>query len=326
MFFAHENAGLSVAQGNEVKIKDVKGKYMFLLHAHAAEEVGGVIAFLEQVVLSSVIELLTLLPFLFLTYLLMEFIEHRASDKAERFMKKAGPFGPAVGGLLGAVPQCGFSAAASNLFAGRVVTVGTLIAVFLSTSDEMLPILLGSDIPVWKSMLFVLYKAVVAVAVGFFVDIMLRAFKKGQRKINIDELCEKDECHCEKGILHSAIHHTITISLFVFAVTFLINTAIFFIGEERLGLVMNDLPVLSHAVAAIIGLVPNCASSVLLATLYSDGIISVGTMLAGLFSGAGVGLLVLFRVNRHIKENLLILLTLVLAGIGFGLFGEVLFA
>ena len=299
---------------------------MFLLHAHAAEEVRGVVAFLEHVLLSSIIELLTLLPFLFLTYLLMEFIEHRASDKAERFMKKAGPLGPAVGGLLGAVPQCGFSAAASNLFAGRVVTVGTLVAVFLSTSDEMLPILISSDIPVWKALLFVLYKAVVAVAVGFAVDLSLRIAKKGERKINIDELCEKDECHCEKGILHSAIHHTITISLFVFAVTFAINTAIFFIGEESLGLVMNDLPVLSHLVAAIVGLVPNCASSVLLATLYSGGIISVGTMLSGLFSGAGVGLLVLFRVNRHIKENLLIVLILILAGVGFGLLGELIFA
>lgn len=299
---------------------------MFLLHAHAAEEVRGVVAFLEHVLLSSLIELLTLLPFLFLTYLLMEFIEHRASDKAERFMKKAGPLGPAVGGLLGAVPQCGFSAAASNLFAGRVVTVGTLVAVFLSTSDEMLPILISSDIPLWKALLFVLYKAVVAVAVGFAVDLSLRIAKKGERKINIDELCEKDECHCEKGILHSAIHHTITISLFVFAVTFAINTAIFFIGEESLGLVMNDLPVLSHLVAAIVGLVPNCASSVLLATLYSGGIISVGTMLSGLFSGAGVGLLVLFRVNRHIKENLLIVLILILAGVGFGLLGELIFA
>ena len=299
---------------------------MFLLHAHAAEEVRGVVAFLEHVLLSSLIELLTLLPFLFLTYLLMEFIEHRASDKAERFMKKAGPLGPAVGGLLGAVPQCGFSAAASNLFAGRVVTVGTLVAVFHSTSDEMLPILISSDIPLWKALLFVLYKAAVAVAVGFAVDLSLRIAKKGERKINIDELCEKDECHCEKGILHSAIHHTITISLFVFAVTFAINTAIFFIGEESLGLVMNDLPVLSHLVAAIVGLVPNCASSVLLATLYSGGIISVGTMLSGLFSGAGVGLLVLFRVNRHIKENLLIVLILILAGVGFGLLGELIFA
>lgn len=299
---------------------------MFLLHAHATEEVRGVVAFLEHVLLSSIIELLTLLPFLFLTYLLMEFIEHRASDKAERFMKKAGPLGPAVGGLLGAVPQCGFSAAASNLFAGRVVTVGTLVAVFLSTSDEMLPILISSDIPVWKALLFVLYKAAVAVAVGFAVDLSLRIAKKGERKINIDELCEKDECHCEKGILHSAIHHTITISLFVFAVTFAINTAIFFIGEESLGLVMNDLPVLSHLVAAIVGLVPNCASSVLLATLYSGGIISVGTMLSGLFSGAGVGLLVLFRVNRHIKENLLIVLILILSGVGFGLLGELIFA
>lgn len=299
---------------------------MFLLHAHAADSESGVIAFLKQVVHESAIELLKLLPFLFLTYLLMEFIEHKASDKAERFMKKAGAFGPAVGGVLGAVPQCGFSAAASNLFAGRVITVGTLVAVFLSTSDEMLPILIGSSIPFGDAMLLVLYKASVAVAVGFLVDIGLRLAKKGQREINIDELCEKDECHCERGILHSAIHHTITISIFVFAATIAINTVVFFVGEEELGTVMNGKPVLSHIVAAVVGLVPNCASSVLLASLYSEGIITVGTMLSGLFSGAGVGVLVLFRVNRHTKENLFVLMLLIVSGVAFGLLGEVIFA
>ena len=299
---------------------------MFLLHTHAVDSESGVIAFLRQVVHESSIELLTLLPFLFLTYLLMEFIEHKASDKAERFMKKAGAFGPAVGGALGAVPQCGFSAAASNLFAGRVITVGTLVAVFLSTSDEMLPILIGSSIGFTDAMLLVLYKAVVAVSVGFMVDLGLRLANKGNREINIDELCEKDECHCERGILHSAIHHTITISFFVFAVTIAINTVIFFVGEDELGAIVSDKPVLSHIIAAFIGLIPNCASSVLLASLYSQGIITVGTMLSGLFSGAGVGVLVLFRVNRHIKENILVLAILIASGVAFGLLGELIFA
>ena len=299
---------------------------MFLLHTHS-DSAGFVFSeFLYEVVWHGFLELIKLLPFLFLTYLLMEFIEHRASDKAERFMKRAGPFGPAVGGLLGAVPQCGFSAAASNLFAGRVITVGTIVAVFLSTSDEMLPILIGGNIGGIKALLIVLYKAAVGIAVGFVLDLVLRLLNKGKREINIDELCENDECHCERGIFYSALHHTLTISAFVFAVTIAINTLVFFVGEEQLGAVMHGRPVLSHLLAAIVGLVPNCASSVLLATLYSEGIITVGTMLSGLFSGAGVGLLVLFKVNRHLKENLLIVAVLIASGISFGLLGELIFA
>ena len=298
---------------------------MFLLHAHSSAE-SGVLAFMSEVVLEGVLELLKLIPFLFLTYLLMEFIEHKASDKAERFMKKAGPFGPAVGGLLGAVPQCGFSAAASNLFAGRVITIGTLVAVFLSTSDEMLPILISGNIPATDVLLLVLYKAGVGVVLGFLLDVILRALNRGKREINIDEICENDECHCERGILYSAVHHTLTISLFILVVTLAINTLVFFVGEEQLFAVMDGKPVLSHMLAAVIGLVPNCASSVLLATLYSEGIITVGTMLSGLFSGAGVGVLVLFKVNRHLKENLFIVLMLVLSGVCFGLLGELIFA
>ncbi len=299
---------------------------MFLLHTHAGGESEGFIAFLDQVVLHGLLETLKLLPFLFLTYLLMEFIEHRASDKAERFMKRAGVFGPAVGGLLGAVPQCGFSAAAANLYTGRVISVGTMMAVFLSTSDEMIPILVGGSIPFGEVMLLVLYKAGVAVVIGFAVDALLRLTKRGGRELNIDELCERDDCHCERGILHSAIHHTVTISVFVLAVTLAINTLVFFVGEEALGSVMYDKPVISHLIASVVGLVPSCASSVLLATLYSEGIITVGTMLSGLLSGAGVGVLVLFKVNRHLKDNLFILLALILCGVGFGLLGELIFA
>jgi len=299
---------------------------MFLLHTHGAGGESLLPAFLEEVVWHGLLELVKLLPFLFLTYLLMEFIEHKASDKAEGFMKKAGPFGPAVGGLIGTVPQCGFSAAASNLFAGRVITVGTLVAVFLSTSDEMLPILIGGSVPLLTAVLLVLYKAGVGIAVGFLVDAVLRITNRGKGKINIDELCEKDECHCERGIFYSALHHTLTISLFILAVTLAINTLVFFVGEEWLGVVLRDKPVLSHLVSAVVGLVPNCASSVLLSTLYSKGIIAVGTMLSGLLSGAGVGILVLFRVNRHIKENLAILGLLVACGVAFGLLGELIFA
>ena len=297
---------------------------MFILHT-GSQEHAGVTEFLYEVLHHGVIEVLKLVPFLFLTYLLMEFIEHKASDRVESFMKRAGAFGPLVGGALGALPQCGFSAAAANLYTGRVLSVGALVAVFLSTSDEMIPILLGGSIDIGSVMLLVLYKVAVAVLVGFIIDLVMRLTKKEKSEINIDELCEYDECHCERGIIYSALHHTLTISLFVLAVSLCINTAVFFIGEQTLSAIMYNRPVISHLIASVVGLVPNCASSVLLSELYCEGIITVGTMLSGLFSGAGVGILVLFKVNRHLKENLTVLTLLVACGVAFGLLGELVF-
>ena len=264
---------------------------MTLLHANVSE---GIVGFLDEVLWHGFLDTLKLIPFLFLTYLLMEFIEHKASGKTLGFIKKAGPLGPLPGALVGAVPQCGFSAAAANLYTGRVITVGTLVAVFLSTSDEMLPILITGGFPATDILIILAYKIVVAIAVGFAIDGILRLLGKKREEINIDELCDADDCHCERGILHSAIHHTMTTSLFILLVTLLINAVVFFIGEDALASVMRNTPVLSHAIAAVFGLIPNCAASVILASLASEGIITAGTMMAGLFSGSGVGLLVLF--------------------------------
>ena len=297
---------------------------MFLLHA-SGESSGAVTEFLSGVLIDGIIDTLKLIPFLFLTYLLMEYIEHKAESSAEKFMRHAGAFGPLIGGVLGAVPQCGFSAAAANFYAGRVITVGTLVAVFLSTSDEMLPILIGTDMPIIPVLLIVLYKIAVGVAVGFAVDGVLRLLRHGDEHINIDAICDEDNCHCERGILHSAIHHTITITIFVFLVTVAINSLIFFIGEEALGNLLYDKPFISHVIAAVIGLVPNCASSVVLATLCSEGVITVGTMISGLFAGAGVGLLVLFKVNKKIRDNCIIIGVLVASGIVFGMLADLIF-
>ncbi len=297
---------------------------MALLHTHTSDPVTFT-SFLSEVVLEGLLDTLKLVPFLFLTYLLMEYIEHKAEERAQRFMSRAGVFAPLAGGALGAIPQCGFSAAAANLYAGRVVSVGTLIAVFLSTSDEMLPILLGGSIPVGTALLVVLYKAAVGIVVGFAIDAVVRAMHKNNEKINIDAICDEDNCHCERGILHSALHHTLTITLFVFLVTLAINSLVFFIGEDTLGSLMYDKPFISHVIASIFGLIPNCAASVVLAKLCADGIITAGTMMAGLFSGAGVGLLVLFKVNKHIRDNLIIMVVLVVTGILFGLLGDLIF-
>ena len=294
---------------------------MFLLHTQAE----GAVHWAEEIFLHGLLDTLKIIPFLFLTYLLMEFIEHRAGEKAESFMKRAGIFAPAVGGALGAVPQCGFSAAASNLYAGRIISMGTIVAVFLSTSDEMIPILLSGRVAVGTVALVVLYKTVVGIAVGFAVDFAFRLMKRESEKINIDAICDEDDCHCERGIWYSALHHTVTISLFVLLITFAINAMVFFVGEEKLGAVMYGKPVISHIIAAIFGLIPNCAASVALTTLCTDGLITAGTMMSGLFSGAGVGLLVLFKVNKKVKENLMIVGIVLLAGVVFGLLADLIF-
>ena len=294
-----------------------------LLHAN---EAGGDIfdKIYSSVLLDGILDTLKIIPFLFLTYLFMEFIEHRASDKTRRFMERSGTFGPAVGGLLGAVPQCGFSSAASNFYSGRVITLGMLISIFLSTSDEMLPMMVSGRISAGAIFAILGYKAAVGILVGFSVDLVLRLAKGKRDPINIDEICDNDNCHCERGILFSALHHTLTVGAFVLIITLAINALVLFIGTENISKVMYDKPFISHILAAIVGLLPNCAASVLLTDLCLEGFITVGTMLSGLFSGAGVGLLILFKVNKKLKENLAVVGILVISGTLFGFVADLL--
>lgn len=258
---------------------------------------------------------LKLLPFLFLTYLLMEFLEHKAGDGVQKVISKAGRGGPAIGGALGLIPQCGFSAMAAGFYAGRIVTPGTLLAVFLATSDEMLPIFLGEGIAFSRILTVLGLKLGIAIAVGFVTDLLLRG---RIHEMHVEELCEEEHCHCEKGIFRSAIHHTLHIFLFVLIINVLLTGAFELIGEERIATAVNSVPVLGTIVAAVIGLIPNCAASVAIATLWTHDVISGGAMLAGLLTGAGAGLLVLFRTNKNLKENLLILAALLGVGIFFG--------
>jgi hypothetical protein len=237
------------------------------------ERLGRLGEFIDEVILHGVVDTLKLVLLLFLTYLLMEFIEHRASDKVKSAMTRAGSLGPMVGGVLGAVPQCGFSAAAANLYTGRVITLGTLIAVFLSTSDEMLPILLAGNMQIGKALIIVAYKCAVGILLGFGIDLAMRLMHRGKEEINIDEICDNDDCHCENGIVRSALHHTLSVSLFVLAVTVLVNALVFFVGDEVLSGSFMSLPVISHLICALVGLIPNCASSVALTRLAMSRVI-----------------------------------------------------
>ena len=266
-----------------------------------------------DVLLDTLLDAAKLIPFLYLTYLLLEFIEHRAKEQTEALMKKAGKWGPFLGGALGAVTQCGFSASMSNLYAENIISMGTLVAVFLSTSDEMLPIMISGissgDIRAWSVVKILLVKILLGVVVGFIVDGVARLCSKKEKNIDIESLCHDDHCGCEEGnIFLSALIHTLKILAFILVVSFALNTVIYFIGEDALGNFISSLPVVVGPLAtALVGLVPNCASSIVITQLYMSGVISAGSMLAGLLSGSGIGLLILFRVNKNMKSNFAVL-------------------
>ncbi len=265
-----------------------------------------------------------LIPFLLLTYLLMEYIEHKTKEKTKETIKKSGKFGPFFGALLGIVPQCGFSVSATNLYAARVITLGTLIAVYLSTSDEMLPIFLSEGVEIDVIIKILAIKLAIGMIAGFLIDFAIRLkHKEKEDKEKIIDLCEKEHCHCEHGIFQSAVKHTVNIFVFIFIITFIINLAIHFIGEETIAGFMLNRPILGPIISGIIGLIPNCASSVIITQMYLEDIISVGTMIAGLLVSAGVGLAVLFRINKGIKENIKITVLLYVIGVLSGIILEV---
>ena len=284
--------------------------------------------FFTEVVLDGVIDSLKLFPFLYLAYLLMEVLEHKAKHGTEALIRKAGRLGPLFGGVIGAVPQCGFSAAASGLFSGRLITIGTLIAVFLSTSDELIAVAASSvasgKITVTKLLVILAVKVGFAIIVGFIVDLVASKFVKTEKETEICDICEREHCHCEEqGVFLSALNHSLRIFAFILAATLAINALIFFVGEDAIKNFIGNIPVVGEMIAGLVGLIPNCAASVVITELYIDGIITSGQMLSGLFAAAGVGLLVLFRTNRNIKQNIAIAATLYFSGVLLGTLIEV---
>ena len=272
---------------------------------------------LEHTFIHTIEDNIKLLPFLFLTYLLMEALEHTTGGKVQSRIKNAGKVGPLWGGLLGILPQCGISAAASSLYAGRVITVGTLLAVFLSTSDEMLPIFISAAVPASTVIKILATKAVIAILSGFIAEfVYVSLFKKKEKDMDIHVVCEEEHCSCEDGVLKSAIRHTLKIFFYILIITFILTFIIEAIGEDKLAVVFQNIPVAGEMIAALVGLIPNCASSVVITELYLSGVIGAGAMMSGLLVNAGVGLLVLYRLNRNWKQNA----GIVAALYGFGVF------
>ena len=265
------------------------------------------------------LDTLKLIPLLFITYLVMEWVEHRTSDHTKTAIRKAGRLGPLVGGILGVIPQCGFSAAAASLYAGKVITAGTLIAVFLSTSDEMLPILLSERAGIGFIAKVLIVKALYGVIAGFLVDFLFRKLNERRIGVGIHGICTQEHCHCEKGIVRSALKHTVSITFFILLISIALNILLSIVGTENLSNLVLNRPVIGEVLAGLIGLIPNCAASIALTQLYLEGVMSAGAMVSGLMVGAGVGLLVLFRTNRHTRQNIQLTILLYILGVAGGL-------
>ncbi len=273
-----------------------------------------VLHLLQHAVLHTLEDTLKLLPFLFLTYLLMEFLEHKAGGATERWLRGSGKVGPLLGGVFGMLPQCGFSAAASGFYTGRIITTGTLIAVYLSTSDEMLPILLSTGAELSLILKLLGTKVVIGVVAGFCVDgvtnLVHRKRHIAVQQPQIEELCEREHCSCGDHFALSALKHTLHIAVFLLIFTFVMNFGLEWIGEDTLQKLVSDRIILGNLLAALVGMIPNCASSVVLTTLYVEGVLSSGAVLSGLLVNAGVGLAVLFRNNRPVRDSFRVLLIL----------------
>lgn len=273
-------------------------------------------------IIDTIKDTLTLIPFLFLTYVAMEWLERRTEEQSVDLLARIGKFGHVAGAGIGLIPQCGFSAAAASLYSGGVITAGTLIAVFLSTSDEMLPLFLSSSVGAGTIGKILAAKFVIALISGIAVDLIAGLVHHRSETKHIHDLCEREHCGCEDeegGILHSALIHMLKITGFIFVISLILSLLMEFVGEGVMASFMTDAPVAGTIVTAAIGLIPNCAASVVIAQMYLEGLLTCGQLMAGLLVGAGVGLLVLVRTNNKTSENAKVIGVLLALGIAWGI-------
>ena len=269
-------------------------------------------------ILHSIYHSFLILPLVYLAYALLEFFEHKVGDKAKETLRENFKAGPIVGATLGIIPICGLSDLGASLYAGKIISIGTLIALFLSTSGETLLLAATSYPDKLLVLVFLLIlKFCFAGICGFIIDLCLR---NRQPEIHIHDFCEKEHCHCEQGnIWSSALKHTLSVFAFILGFNLLAGLLEFFGLIAVLKVVVSIVPVLGVFFASLIGLIPGCAPLVLLLSLFGSEVISSAAFLAGLFTSTGTGLIVLYKTNRSWKQNLLI--TLIIFTIGF-LVGE----
>ncbi len=287
-----------------------------------------------DILLDSFLDTLKMFPFLFGAYLLVEWIAHRAEDSFKEGLCRFGRFGSIGGAALGLVPQCGFSVAAANFYADRIITPGTLLAVFISTSDEAVPVLMARPETIRLVLPLLASKFVLAVVVGLVVDFGFGRLWKPSWKAHTElahhhgchhpkeESQDERECHherCQGGIWRLALVRGLEVSALIFVVTAILNLGLDALGEERTAAFLMTGHRLQPLAAALFGLVPSCAASVFLTQMYVEGSLSFGAVVAGLASSAGVGILVLCQAVRHRREAAFVLAVLFAVSAAAGL-------
>lgn len=275
---------------------------------------------MKEVILDTIIDSLKLIPFLLVAFLIIELLEHKLNNKTKNIITKSKKVGPIIGSLLGVIPQCGFSVMATNLYITRIITLGTLISIYLSTSDEMLIIMISEKVEISLILKILLIKIFFSIVYGLIIDKIINK-KKKDKETNY-KLCDEEHCDCNHSILLSAIKHTLHITLFIFIITLIINTIFTLLGDNYLSKILLNNSILSPFITSLIGLIPNCAASVILTELYLNSTISLGALIGGLLTSSGSSLLVLIKNNKNQKENLSIILLLYALGVLSGIIIE----
>lgn len=274
---------------------------------------------MKDIIIDTLVDALKILPFLFITFLLLELLEHKLNNKTKNVISKSGKVGPIIGSLLGIIPQCGFSVVATNLYITRVISLGTLFSIYLSTSDEMLPVMLSQNVSFKTILVVLLIKVITGMLFGFVIDLVIRKNNKNKYDYHI---CEEEHCHCDHGIVKSSLKHTFNIIVFIIGVSFVLNVVFLYCGNDLISKIFMKDTLFGPFLGSLVGLIPNCGASVILTEMFLKRAINLGTCMAGLLTGSGVALLVLFKSNKNIKENLCICLTLYLIGVLVGIFIE----
>ena len=293
-----------------------------------------------DVILEAVLDTLKVIPVLLLVYILIEFLTHHKKQPFDFISGKGKKFGPLLGSLLGSIPQCGFSAAMADLYSQRKITLGTLFAVFIATSDEAIPILLTNPESYVDMLILIGFKFVFGIIFGYIIDGILnkrmlgkikKRFTKSTEQHDHEECCNhnheghKHEKHCghdhccADNIFYSACLHTLKISAFILIINLILGIIIHLVNLETFLSALNINPYLQPLLTCLVGLIPNCAGSVLLVEIFLKGGLTLAATIGGLSAGSGLGLLILFRKNKNIKENVLILLSIYVIGVAIGL-------
>ncbi len=273
---------------------------------------------MKDIIIDTLIDTLKLVPFLFIAFLLIELFEHKFSKKSIKVVESSGKYGPILGSILGIIPQCGFSVMATNLYVTRLITLGTLISIYLSTSDEMLPILISEKAEFSLIIKILLIKLFIGMLAGFIID---KIFKVKKEKKNYD-ICEEEHCHCKESIIISSLKHTLNIVIFILLINFILNICFNYLGQDYLSKILLKDSFFGPFISSLIGLIPNCGASVMLTELYINNAINFGSLISGLLTGSGIAIMILFKTNKHFLENLKVVGILYIVGVLSGIIIE----